>query len=118
MKILVVDDEQAQRESLCRGIHLFGYQCQSAADSDEALQLLGEGGPCPFDLMVTDLTMPGCSGFQLMEAAWKQRPGLKVLLITGSLSLRDAVAARCKKVPVLLKPFDLDQLEVAIEDLF
>ena len=118
LRILVVDDEKAQRESLCRGIHLLGHLCVSAPDSDDALRRLGEDGPCPFDLLLTDLTMPGCTGLQLIEAAREQRPGLRVLLITGSLSGRSARLARTKDVPVLLKPFDLDQLEAAIGQAF
>ena len=116
-KILVVDDEQAQRETLCRGIHLLGHICQSAADSAEALELLGGQGPCPYDLLVTDLTMPGSSGLQLISSAREQRPGLPALLITGELSGWAAKETRAQGIPVLRKPFDLDQLEAAISAL-
>ncbi len=114
LKILVVDDEAAQRDTLCRGIRLMGHHCLPAADSREALAQLDVRPP---DVLVTDMTMPGGSGLQLITRARRLRPGLPVIIISGLLSNSDLEAARDLGIPVLQKPFDPDQLQDAIQGL-
>ena len=114
LKILIVDDQQTQRETLCRGLHLLGYQCVSAASSHEALEQLSRRTSQPFDLLLTDLTMPAESGLQLIQRALSLRPDLRVLVITGLQCSEDTRAARALGIPVLQKPFNPDQLQAAI----
>lgn len=116
-KILVVDDELAQRETLCRGIHLLGHICVSAANAAEALKVLGEKAACNMDVLITDLTMPGASGLQLIERALERWPNLRVLLITGLVAGKDAEAAMSRGIRVLCKPFSLEQLEQVLKTL-
>lgn len=117
LKILVVDDEPIQRETLCRGLSLLGHRCVSAASSDEALKLLSQRTSRPFELLLTDLTMPVQSGLQLIERALRLRPELQVLVITGLHTSQDARAAQAQGIPVLPKPFSPDQLQAAINNL-
>ncbi len=114
LKILVVDDEKVQRESLCRGLTLLGYECHSAAAGEEALAQLRQVAARPFELMVTDQTMPGLSGVELIERARGLQPALRVLLITGLLADHETQMAQASGIPVLRKPFNLEQLEAAI----
>ena len=58
MKILVVDDERAVRESLRRALELEGYQIELAADGQEALQLLEANGENQPDAVILDVLMP------------------------------------------------------------
>lgn len=89
----------------------------SAANSSEALERLDEPTSRPFDLLLTDLTMPGASGLQLIERARQRRPDLQVLVITGLHSSEETKAARAQGIPVLQKPFNPDQLQAAIRNL-
>lgn len=114
-KILIVDDEQAQRETLSRGLFLLGHQCVSAGSAGEAMELLGEEGSRPFELLLTDLTMPGESGLQLIERVRKLKPDLRVLVISGLHSGQLCKRVRAWGIPVLQKPFNLEQLEAAIK---
>jgi DNA-binding response OmpR family regulator len=114
LKILVVDDEPAQRDTLCRGIRLMGHRCLPAADCREALEQLDARPP---DVLVTDMTMPGESGLLLITRARQRRPDLPVIIISGLLSNSDLDAARDMGIPVLQKPFNPDQLEDAIHRL-
>lgn len=116
LKILVVDDERAQRETLCRGLFFLGHLCVSAASSHEAMRLMGQQDD-PFDLLLTDLTMPEESGLRLMERALTRQPDLLVLVITGLHSSRDIESIRALGIPILQKPFSPDQLEAAIQEL-
>ncbi len=91
-----------------------GHHCLPAADSREALAQLDVRPP---DVLVTDMTMPGGSGLQLITRARRLRPGLPVIIISGLLSNSDLEAARDLGIPVLQKPFDPDQLQDAIQGL-
>lgn len=75
-----------------RGLRKLGYQVHSVADSVTALNLfLAE--PNRFDLIITDQLMPRMTGLQLAEAAWKVRPELPVILLTGSIESVNAEKA-------------------------
>jgi len=71
----------------------------------------------PFDLLLTDLTMPGESGLQLIERARRTHPDLRALVITGLLSTDELRSARALGIPILRKPFNPDQLQAAINKL-
>jgi len=80
-RLLVVDDEPAIRLLLAANLQEFGYAVTEATDADAAVACL-EGGLRP-DLLVTDLTMPGRDGLQLIAAARALLPALPAILLTG-----------------------------------
>jgi len=111
--ILVVDDEPIQLETICRGLHLFGYRCVGAGDAEKALALLDAW---PIAILVTDLTMPTISGFELIAQVRRRQPALPLLAITG-LALRPEIDdLRAHGVRVLQKPFTPDDLDQAIRE--
>jgi CheY-like chemotaxis protein len=115
--ILVVDDEPAQLETICRGLFLYGYDSVAAEGTEQALAILRDPASPAFDLLVTDLTMPGASGCELITAVRRMRPSFPVLIITG-LSLNPQVTeARARGVRVLQKPFGPDELDGAIRSM-
>jgi two-component system cell cycle sensor histidine kinase/response regulator CckA len=80
-RVLVVDDEAGIREFVERTLQLVGYQTTVAASGAAALVIL-ESEP-PFDLLLTDLRMPGMSGDELARRVRQRYPELKVLYLTG-----------------------------------
>ncbi|MBW2108236.1 MAG: diguanylate cyclase [Deltaproteobacteria bacterium] len=78
-KVLVVDDEEEIRTSLCEIIRHVGHPCSGAADAEQALALLERN---PVDVVITDIVMPGANGFELTEII-KKKYDCDVILITG-----------------------------------
>ncbi len=80
--ILVVEDDKLVRDYVLTQLHSLGYVTLDAANAAEALAIVGAG--TPFDLLFTDVIMPGAmNGRQLADAVEKSRPGLKVLFTSG-----------------------------------
>lgn len=105
--ILLVDDEDALRHVLAAELADHGFRVVEAANGAEALQRLG--GALAIDVLVTDLTMPGTSGVELIQAAQAARPRLPALLITGN-AIEAATAflaeADGQTVGLVRKPID------------
>ncbi len=116
MKILVVDDERAVRDSLRRALELQGYQVDLAADGAEALaQLESNGQP---DAVVLDILMPGIDGLEVCRRIRENGNEVPVLMLTA----RDAVGDRVAGLDAgaddyLVKPFALDELLARIRAL-
>jgi signal transduction histidine kinase/ActR/RegA family two-component response regulator len=107
-RVLLVDDEESLRGPLVELLTELGYEVTQAADAKQALNALRS--PDTVHLLVTDVGLPGhMNGRQLADAAREQRPGLKVLFITGY----DAAAASAESLlgtgmEIMIKPFRLD----------
>lgn len=109
--ILVVDDQATIRELVAAILTAEGHHVTTAPDGAEALRLLE--GPTPYDLIVSDLSMPNLDGPSLffeVSLRWpNHRPHL--LFMSGFVdSPQYAGFLEAANVPVLLKPFDIDQL--------
>ena len=116
-QILIVDDEADQLQTIRRGLFLLGIDCLTACDCDEALSQLSPSAGERIDLLLTDLTMPGKSGAQLVERARELRPDLPVMVITGLALSSEVMAIRALGIPILRKPFTPEQLGRAIDAL-
>jgi signal transduction histidine kinase/CHASE3 domain sensor protein/ActR/RegA family two-component response regulator len=79
--ILVVEDDQMVRNFVVAQLHSFGYQTITASSGAEALAKVDAG--LAFDLLFTDVIMPGMNGRELAEAVVRRRPGTKVLYTSG-----------------------------------
>ena len=107
-RILIVDDDHGQRSLLETFLRGHGYQTQSAASGEAALQLLSEE---PFAMMISDVRMPGMSGLETLRRVRQKHLALPVLLVTAFADIRSAVTAmRDGAVNYLAKPIDLDEL--------
>ena len=80
-RVLVVDDEPGIREFVERTLQLAGHQIVTAADGPRALALVESESP--FDLLLTDLRMPGMTGDELARRIRQRQPEMKVLYLTG-----------------------------------
>jgi two-component system, OmpR family, response regulator MprA len=116
MKILVVDDERAVRESLRRALVLQGYEVELASDGAEALaRLAADGQP---DAVVLDILMPGIDGLEVCRQIRRRGNSVPVLMLTA----RDAVGDRVEGLDAgaddyLVKPFALEELLARIRAL-
>ena len=107
-RILIVDDDHGQRSVLESFLRGHGYETQSAASGEAALQLLADR---PFAMMISDVRMPGLSGLETLRRVRQRDTTLPVLLITAFADIRSAVTAmRDGAVNYLAKPIDLDEL--------
>ncbi len=105
-RILVVDDEAAQRDILGGFLRKQGYEVREAASGPAALALLRAE---TVDLLITDVKMPGMSGLDLLREARALNPELPTLVLTAYGSITDAVMAmRDGAADYLTKPVDLD----------
>ena len=115
-RILVVDDESHRLDTIRRGLFLFGYDSQGAICADDAIALLLGTEGATFDLVITDLTMPGRSGINLIEQIRKTKLDLPIIVITGLAATDEVkwVLKRC--LPILQKPFEPYGLNQLIEE--
>ncbi|NLP11047.1 sigma-54-dependent Fis family transcriptional regulator [bacterium] len=110
--LLIIDDEQAQRESLAGFLAKKGYQIQQAALAQEAIEIVQR---MPVDLLLTDLRMPGMDGRELLQKVKGINPEVEVIVMTAFGSLESAVAAMKEgALDFLTKPIDLQQLELIV----
>ena len=100
--ILVVDDEGAIRYSISKTLQRVGYQVSAAASGEEALEMLEEQN---FDVVLTDIRMPGLTGVELLAKIKEKAPDSIVILMTGYASLGTAVESlRLGAHDYLIKP--------------
>src|SRR5262245_48021363 len=104
-RILVVDDEVAQMKALCATLREHHYDTVGFPAPNAALAALRNGR---FDLLLTDLMMPGMDGIALLQAARQVDPHLVGVMMTGAGTIATAVEAmKAGAFDYILKPFDL-----------
>ena len=109
MKILVVDDERAVRDSLRRALELEGYEIELAADGNEALSML-ESSDEP-DAIILDVLMPGVDGLEVCRRLRSAGRTLPVLMLTARTEVEDRVAGLDAGADdYVTKPFALEEL--------
>ena len=113
-KVLVVDDDPAVRKSIDRVLSSKGYAVITAENGEEALRKLNEE---KYDLVYTDIRMPGMSGLDVAEQVKAKRPWTPVVIITGYGT--DAAEARAKAAGVssfVHKPLSPEMIEGSARD--
>ncbi|WP_044889287.1 sigma-54-dependent transcriptional regulator [Myxococcus hansupus] len=112
-RVLVVEDEREMRAMLEKGLTRRGFAPVALPSADEALGLLAAED---FDVVLTDLRMPGMDGLALCERIALNRPDIPVVVVTAFGSLETAVAAiRAGAYDFVTKPIDVDALVLVLE---
>lgn len=113
--ILYAEDDNAMRSFFEKALEKAGHHVIACADGDRALRALkfADGA---FDLLLTDIMMPGVDGIQLAKQAETLSPGIKIMFITGfaAVAMNDSQASEST---VLSKPVHLRQLVTEVDKL-
>jgi len=111
-RVLIVDDDRRMRRTLQILLEHMGLESVAAADAPEARAQLRDDA---FDLVLTDLKLPGPSGLDLLAEIRTAHPTLPVVVITGYGTIQTAIEAiRKGAAEYILKPFDNDSLELVL----
>ena len=113
-KILITDDDMDLRELLTEAVKNWGYVVSVARDGDEALRKLRMER---FDIVITDLMMPGMDGLALLQKIKDLDKEILVIIITGYATIETAVKAiESGAYDYIAKPFRLDELMIVIKN--
>jgi putative two-component system response regulator len=110
-RLLVADDDPEVRSVLAEML-CADYECESVGSAEEALGLLDSAD---FQLILSDIAMPGMSGLELIPRVRELSPETLVILVSGSQEMESAVEAlRAGAFDYLVKPFDLEHIRFAV----
>ncbi len=113
-RILVVDDDAIVRRSTVRVLRARGFRVESAERGQDAVALLGQAGE--FDAILSDISMPGMDGIQLLRTVRERDLDVPVILMTGDPAIETAVkAVQFGAFQYLTKPVSVGDLEKAAE---
>lgn len=115
MNALVIEDDTSLNEIICACLAGEGYACTSAFSGSEA-RLLLQADAASFDLVITDLMLPGCPGEELVPLARRRLGNVPVIVVSAKATVDDRVALlRTGADDYLVKPFDLDELLARVD---
>ena len=110
--ILLIDDELESCQALSHLLSQGGYNVQICPSGEQALELLGKH---PFDLIISDLFLPGISGIDIIKQIKDDSPEIGVILITGKASAETAVEAMKEgALDYITKPFNFERLKIQV----
>lgn len=113
--VLVVDDEPTSRELIRRMLEAENFHVEEAEDGESGLKLI-QARAEPFELVLTDLSMPGIDGRQLSETLARYRPSVAILGMSGNPDKVPRIGPADIPFRVMLKPFTTDDLYHAVRD--
>jgi DNA-binding NtrC family response regulator len=106
--LLLVEDEAPLREALAERLAEHGFQVEQADSGEQAIEQLAEFA---FDIVITDLRLPGLDGTRVLEAALLRYPDIVGIIVTGYGTVKDAVEAiKRGATDFVTKPFQFDEL--------
>jgi putative nucleotidyltransferase with HDIG domain len=112
-RLLVVDDELAVREILAEGLEVAGHDVDTAENPLQAFERIEAGS---YDLVLSDIDMPGGSGIELLERIKAYNDEIDVIMVTGVVDTQTAIRAmRDGASDYVTKPFNLDEVAIVVE---
>ena len=113
-RILLAEDDDSLRGFLARALERAGYEVTACADGEEAAAVLEE----TWDLLLTDIVMPGMDGIEVARLAAQRHPGLRIMFITGFAAVAlNSDSTAPKHAKVLPKPIHLRELVNEVQKL-
>ena len=114
-RILIAEDDRAVQSFVCRALAHKGHGVTAVDDGLQALEALAEA---EFDLLITDIVMPGLDGIALALKVARDRPNLPILMMTGYSAERQRAHNLEELIcRVITKPFNLEQICKAAEEV-
>ena len=112
-RILLAEDDDSLRAFLSRALQRAGYDVTACADGEEALAVLDDA---QWDLLLTDIVMPGIDGIELARRAAARQDDLRIMFITGFAAVALAAGERAPAgAKVLSKPIHLREIVAEVE---
>lgn len=112
-RVLVVDDDPGIPMMLCQKLSCEGFDCESCSSGQESLALLRARS---FDIVISDLQMPGMTGMELLDMVHKEFPRAAFLMVTGVDDVRVGVQAMKQGgADYVVKPFQLEAMVASVE---
>jgi two-component system, cell cycle response regulator CpdR len=115
IRILLAEDDESMRLYLARALERVGYEVVAVESGDAAEPLLTSER---FDLLLTDIVMPGMDGIELAQRASEVAPDMRVMFITGFAAVALKAGKKAPDAKVLSKPFHLRDLVAEVDRLF
>lgn len=112
LRVLVADDDPTMLAGVALVLEHLGYEVTRAEDGDEFLQNVAEHGP--FDLIVTDVSMPWMTGLQVAHSVRAAGVNTPIIVITALAVIPQAASLLGPNAVILRKPFGVDRLRNAI----
>ena len=116
-QILLVEDDSSMRHFLCKALERAEHKVEVCANGLDALRLIKSAEKNYFDLLLTDIVMPGMDGIQLSQKVAELYPDLKVMFMTGFSAVVMNRKEVDKDISILSKPFHLKDLVEQIDRL-
>ncbi|HJU31030.1 MAG TPA: response regulator [Hyphomicrobiaceae bacterium] len=114
-RILLAEDDAATRDLVQRALGLDGHKVTVTQDGTEALEQM-QAAPTGFDVLITDVQMPGLDGIALVEKSFEVNARLRVVLMSGFADeLGRAAHLKARIARVITKPFTLEQIRSAVK---
>ncbi|MFN3816339.1 cell cycle two-component system response regulator CpdR [Brevundimonas sp.] len=111
-RILLAEDDGSLRGFLTRALERAGHEVTACENGDDAVDALEDG---PWDLLLTDIVMPGADGIEVARIAAARQPGLRIMFITGFAAVALTAAQSTPQAKVLSKPVHLRDLVAEVE---
>ena len=111
-RILLAEDDESLRGFLERALERAGHDVTSCENGDDAIDALEDG---PWDLLLTDIVMPGADGIEVARIAANRQPGLRIMFITGFAAVALTAAQSAPQAKVLSKPVHLRDLVAEVD---
>ncbi len=113
VRVLYVEDNSQLRDAIAALLEADGRSITTCVSAEEALELDEQQ---PFDLVITDVTLPGMSGVELSARLLSSDPERRIVLCSGHMMDDKVKELGAPHVRALLKPFSVDDLETLVED--
>jgi two-component system, cell cycle response regulator CpdR len=111
-RILLAEDDHSLRGFLTRALERAGHSVVDCENGDDAIDALDQG---PWDLLLTDIVMPGADGIEVARVAASRQPGIRIMFITGFAAVALSAAQASPQAKVLAKPVHLRDLVGEVE---
>lgn len=113
VRVLIVDDEEMVRRGMARTVHKLEYEVDEASDGDGAMAAIQAN---EYDVVVSDIRMPGMDGIELLKLIAKRDPDIPVILMSGAPSLETAIkAVEYRAFRYLTKPFQPQEFQRVVQ---
>lgn len=113
MRLLLVDHDGVNRYTVSKALQRVGYMVAEAVSGEAALDRFASGD---FDLILSEIDLPGMSGIELLQAVKKQSTDAIVILMTGEVTVDDAIQAlRLGVTDLLAKPYSSEDIRESVE---